>query len=155
MTRPILSALVLFTFVACDKASRKAPPAPVVENTPKTPPKKKKPAPKGVPQELHDMVEAGWPAIEAFGDTFVAEFNKATKAKAANDRDTMDTAVAAASKAYRSAVDKWAEIAYWPTNTLDDDAQIESCDRYLRKWEKKFKGWTKKSKALAQFQRAK
>ena len=154
MKRTILFALTLLLFVACDK-KRKAPalPANNPEANKPAPVKKAAPAPKGVPQQLHDMVAKSWPEIEKLGNTFLAEFDKATKAKASGDRETMDKAVTAASSAFNSAAEKWAEIAYWPSNELNDDAQIEKCDRYLRQWEKKVKGWQKKAKGLAQFQR--
>lgn len=152
MTRLILSALVLTTFVACDKKAKPVAPTATPDQD-KTPVKKKAVAPKGVPQTLTDMVTAEWPKIEELGNTFVAEFEKATKAKAANDRDAMDTSVDAASKAFNAAAEKWAAIAYWPSNELNDDDQIAKCESYLRKWEKKVGAWQKKAKGLAQFQR--
>ena len=151
MTRLLILAFAVSAFalsIACEKKSNKVPEP--TTPTPKTEPKKS-PPPKGVPQELKDMVEAGWPKIEELGNTFVAEFDKATKAKAANDRDAMDPALEAASKAFNALAGKWSEIVYW-SQDMDDETQ-EACARYLSKWEKKYRGWQKKNKGLSQFQR--
>ncbi len=149
MTRLLILAFALA--IACEKKSNKVPEP--TTPTSKTKPKKSTPAPKGVPQKLKDMVESKWPGIEEAGNAFIVEFDKATKAKAAGDRDLMDTSVEAASKAYKKAMDMWVEIAYWPTNELEDEKQIDRCERFLSKWEKRTKGWQKKAKGLAQFQR--
>ena len=155
MMRHLILALAVsaFTFaIACDKKSN--PPATPEKTIPEPPPAKKStPAPKGVPQVLKDMVDSKWPAIEEAGDAFIVAFDKATKAKEAGDRDLMDTSVEAASTAYKKAMDMWIEIAYWPTNELEDQKQIDRCERFLSKWEKRTKVWQKKAKGLAQFQR--
>ena len=61
--------------------------------------------------------------------------------------------MAKASKHYNKAADMWAAIAYWPEEELEHESHKEECRVYLRKWEKKVQGWTKKAKGLAQFQR--
>jgi len=154
MTRLLILALVFC--VACDKKSKQAPQPTTTGSPPEAvPAKKSTPAPKGVPQQLKDMVDSTWPKIQVEADAFLQEFTLASKAKAVNDRASMDKSVNAASLHYNKAADMWAEIAYWPSNELKDDKQIDACERFLRKWEHKVQGWAKKAKGLKEFSRVK
>lgn len=157
MMRPLILALAVsaFTFsIACDKKTNK-PSATPKKTIPDPPVKRSAPAPKGVPQVLKDMIDANWSKIEAEGDLFLEEFARASKAKAINDRAAMDKSIDAANEHFKKAIDMWNEIAYWPTNNLDDDMQRERSERYLAKWDRKTKVWMKKNKALKEFSRIK
>ncbi len=147
--RFLLPALVLFA--ACEK--KKTVPAPETNHS--TPVKtnttpKKTNAPTGVPPVLKTMLDAKWPALEAEGKKFNAKFEEAKLVR--NNRAALTKKIEEARLHYNKMKDIWAEIAYWPTDQLDDgkmnEATYNQCERYLLTKERIVKGWDKKAKGL-------
>ena len=154
MTRhlPLLVLLVLVAFIAvgCGKKTGTTTKTPTTETTePKN--SGMAPAPAGVPQKIKDMVEREWPKVEAAGANFEVAFARCKASMAKGDRPSQAD-ITEASKAMNT-LDGWAEI--W--NTLYDmeneigKASMTKTENYLGKYDRKVKGWTKKSKALKEF----
>ena len=152
MVRAVPVLFLLALVAACDKERTIPPPSPAAE------PKEEVGAPRiktpiGVPKELGAKVAEAWPEIEKQGNLFVRKFNEASSARSSGNLEKMDEAVQAANGHYNNALMGWNEIYY----SVDDypDDQAERCRRFLRKWNIKVDGWTKKAKALKELSRAK
>ncbi|MHC4548053.1 MAG: hypothetical protein ACYTEZ_04680 [Planctomycetota bacterium] len=143
---------VVAAFVSGGCGKKKLPPpvAPAAPSQPQPAPVVK--APGGIPQEFADLVQAKWPEAEREGREFLAKFNDASAARKSDDRAKLATAIEEARRHYSAAKDAWAEIAYWPINQLDDgkidEKTVERCERFVRTYSGKVKGWDKKAKGL-------
>jgi hypothetical protein len=149
----ILLALLALVFAGCGKKKLPPPPPPTAPTNPKpTPAPVKRTAPAGIPQEFYDLFQAKWPDIQKGGKEFEKKFTEAQTAQRAGNRENMHAAIEEASKIYRVAKDSWAEIAYWPLNSMDDgkidQKTMDKCEAFLRKHGKTVTGWDKKAKAL-------
>lgn len=149
--RRTLPLLLIAIAVACSKKP-KTPKAPVPAAAP--PKAATPPAPPTVPKTLIDRIEREWPAIEAAGKAFETALAAATAARAADDREKMDDAIDEAKKQSAYASEHWAEI-YYSADDIKPEAAAEASRKYMSAKEKIVKGWMEKSKALAQFSRAK
>lgn len=155
----LLCALLALVTAGCGK-KKMPPPPPAASPTPATKPAPVQPsskarAPAGIPQEFFDLFQEKWPAIEKGGKEFSAKFTEAQSAQRAGNRVRMASAIDEASIIYRTAKDSWAEIAYWPLNSLDDgkidQKTHDKCESFLRKYGSTVTGWDKKAKALKEF----
>jgi len=153
---PILALLA----AGCEK-KRPAPvpeptKAPAAASQPSAPqpsgPKMNVPRPRNIPRELADLVQAKWPEIEKEGKKFEEQFRLASAARRSGDRAALSKAIEAASNHYDRAKELWAEVAYWPTNQLDDgkidERTYNLCEVYLKTWSRRVHGWDKKAKGL-------
>ena len=144
--------LTLLLPAACGKKKKTVPPAPPsAASQPTTAQPKPKP-PGGVPEEFVNLFNAKWPEAEREGNAFLAKFSDAAAARKVNDRNKLKVAIDEAAGHYRTAKDAWAEIAYWPINELDDgkidQKTADRCERYIKRYSSKVKGWDKKAKGL-------
>lgn len=112
-------------------------------------------APPGVPEELRRLVEREWPGILKEGDAFLEKFKEFQNAQGSGDRAAMSALVEEAGPLCRSATDKWAVIAYWVEDKVQDggidEATAEKCREFLRDYEKRVKEWESKNKVLKEF----
>ncbi|MDH3590270.1 MAG: hypothetical protein OER88_00210 [Planctomycetota bacterium] len=146
----LLLPVLLLLVTACDKKRK-----PVVAETPQPDtniqqPKPPAPAPRGVPPALKTMLDNKWPQIEVEGKAFLVKFGEAQKLR--EDRPALSKKIEEARQHYNKAKDMWAEVAYWPTNELDDgnidQKTYDMCERYLRTKSKVIIGWDKKAKSI-------
>ncbi len=152
----LLIATLALVIPACGKKKRLPPPPPATSQAPASNPTPVKApartAPAGIPQEFYDLFQAKWPEIKKGGEEFSKKFTEAQTAQRAGDRAKMSSVIEEASRIYRTAKDSWAEIAYWPLNSLDDgkidQTTHDKCERFLRQYGKTVTGWDKKAKAL-------
>jgi len=156
----LLLALFALVLAGCGKKKIPIPPPPAAGSKSGSTPmpvkaSTKRTAPAGIPQEFFDLFQANWADIQKGGDEFSKKFTEAQTAQRAGDRAKMATTIDEASKIYRVAKDAWAEIAYWPLNSLDDgkidQKTHDRCETFLRTYGKTVTGWDKKAKALKEF----
>ena len=147
MVRSVLVVvpLLCLALTGCGR-KKKPPPAPDTSTVPPAPPKVKAPA--GVPQEFVDLVAAKWPGIQEEGDAFLARFAEAKAARQADDREKLQKAIEAANAHYGKVKDEWAKIAYWADSNDRDEQTMERCERYIKTYSGRVKGWDKKAKGL-------
>lgn len=151
MTRILLCTLLaLVTAAGCGKKNK--PPEVAIDTPVQKQAEQKVQAPGGVPQEFASLLAEKWPDIQKEGDAFLVRFAEASAARNANDRERLAAAIEAAAEHYRKAKDDWAEIAYWPLNAMDDgkiDQKVaDKCERHMKTYSGKVKGWDKKAKGL-------
>lgn len=154
MTRFLTLVLVAsFALGGCGK-KKSPPPVPPAGGNASTPEKTPAPsAPKGVPASLKSRIESVWPKIESAGEEFVEKFKEAQAAQRSGERDKMQQAIEVARGKYEDALEMWNEI-YYSVDDYEEDV-AEACRRYMRTWNRKVDGWTKKAKALKEFSLAK
>ena len=152
MRRLLAFVLPLCVLAAC--GTKEGPPPAATSGTTKTstPNTPKMPdAPKEVPRALKERADKRWLDRETMGNELDTHFDEFSVAQRAADRAKMDELGPPLQKLYNQILEEWNVIAYYPHNNLDDDAQIEACERYLRNWSTQVSTWTKKGKGLKEF----
>jgi hypothetical protein len=154
-------ALLLALVLVAPACGRKKAPPPIEQPAVQKPAVEPRPlkAPPGVPDELRRLVEREWPGILKEGDAFLAKFKEFQNAQGSGDRAAMSALVEEARPLCQSAMDKWADIAYWVENKVADgaidEATADKCRDFLRDYEKRVKEWESKNKVLKEFSTAK